>query len=333
MAIGIDDLYDDDDEIIEGQQPSNYQLEPDHSEENDILSDFLKTKGIDNLEKIKFEDENNNIIERNWNDLSREEKFNILDTHLVTPQNNEENALSDQEISLINNIRQSQMTPQQYLAQLQGEPIEPTYKVDDLSDDELYILDLESRVGDLTDEEAAEALNNAKQNEIFYKKQIEGIRKEYENREDYQNQQELAKVEEEREQAYRVYQDNIIDSINQFNAIGNLDLNLEDADKEELAEFMLATNDSGENYLYQALQDPQTLTKAAWFILNGEDAFNSISDYFTNQIKLISENQYRKGFEDGKKGESSKPSVVIQKNNKNSNHRSYNSINDLDDDD
>ena len=46
----------------------------------------------------------------------------------------------------------------------------------------------------------------------------------------------------------------------------------------------------------RALQDPETLVKAAWFILNGDEAFNSISDYFTNQIKLISENQYKKGY-------------------------------------
>jgi len=31
-----------------------------------------------------------------------------------------------------------------------------------LSDDEVYILDLESRVGELTDEQAAQALNIAK---------------------------------------------------------------------------------------------------------------------------------------------------------------------------
>jgi len=30
------------------------------------------------------------------------------------------------------------------------------------------------------------------------------------------------------------------------------------------------------------MQDPQTLVKAAWFILNGDEAFNSIQDYFTN---------------------------------------------------
>ena len=94
---------------------------------------------------------------------------------------------------------------------------------------------------------------------------------------------------------------------------------------------MLSQDESGKNYLYEALQDPETLTKAAWFILNGEEAFDSITEYFKNQIKLVSENQYKKGLEDGQKGIQSKPQVVINKQQ--NNHRTYKTINDLDDDD
>jgi DNA-binding transcriptional MocR family regulator len=43
---------------------------------------------------------------------------------------------------------------------------------------------LESRVGELPDETAAQALASAKQNEELFNKQIEGIRKEYKERED-----------------------------------------------------------------------------------------------------------------------------------------------------
>jgi len=45
---------------------------------------------------------------------------------------------------------------------------------------------------------------------------------------------------------------------------------------------MLSQDENGYNYLYKALQEPENLVKAAWFILNGEEAFNNISDYFTN---------------------------------------------------
>jgi len=46
------------------------------------MSDFLKSRGISDIQKIKFEDENGSIEERSWNDLSKEEKLNILNTPL-----------------------------------------------------------------------------------------------------------------------------------------------------------------------------------------------------------------------------------------------------------
>jgi hypothetical protein len=79
----------------------------------------LKTRGIDDVSKIKFEDENGQIEERSWDSLSREEKFNILNTPLEIPQENRvidnNNELSEEEIQLINEIRQTNLTPSQYV--------------------------------------------------------------------------------------------------------------------------------------------------------------------------------------------------------------------------
>lgn len=340
MAIGINDL-DDDDVIESGQvnvETSLKQEENNSNQQNqdDYISDFLKTRGIDDPSKIMFEDDNNQMVERNWNDLSKEEKLNILNMPLETTQETDtnENDLTEEEINLLNQIRQSNMTPAEYINQLSSKETvqEPQYSIDQLSDDEVYLLDLESRVGELSDEQAASALNIAKQqDEELYKKQIEGIRREYKEREDLKNQQTQAQIEEEQLEAFNAYRDSVVNAIDNFTSIGNLDLNFEDADKENLAEFMLSQDEAGKNYLYEALQDPEILTKAAWFILNGEEAFNSITDYFKNQIKLVSENQYKKGLEDGKKGVNtpSQPTVVITKQK--NNHRQYNSIEDLDD--
>ena len=339
MAIGIDDL--DDDDILEpGEQhetqepPTNEP--PGQEQEGDFMSDFLKTRGIDDLNSINFQDDDGNITTRKWDELSNEEKINILNMPLETEEVEDNNGLTEDEIALLTQIRQSNMTPTEYLQSIAGEQVEVTqqYKIDELSDDEVYLLDLESRVGELTDEEAAQALNTAKSNEEFFKKQIEGIRKEYKEREDLKAQQEEAEREQEQQQAFENYQAQVVDAINGFTSIGNFDLNFEDADKEELAEFMLSRDQAGKNYLFEALQDPETLTKAAWFILNGEEAFNTISDYFTQQIKLVSENQYKKGLEDGKKGVQTRPTVVIDNSKKNNNqNRQYKSIFDFDDDD
>ena len=62
MAIGIDDL--DDDDIIESSQNDSQVENTVVQNDDDFISDFLKTRGIDDSTKIKFEDENNQIIER-----------------------------------------------------------------------------------------------------------------------------------------------------------------------------------------------------------------------------------------------------------------------------
>ena len=333
MAIGIDDIYDDDGVMNEpdGQQSEGQDDGYQQEEDDNFMLDFLHSKGIEDPEKIKFEDDNGEIIERSWDDLTREEQINILNTPLetTTPQqvvNTPDNSLTDEEIMFINQLRQNGMTPTQFVSQFQVPETEPQYRVDELSDDELYILDLESRVGELSDEDASVALATAKQNEDFYKKQVDGIRKEYKEREDFKTQQEQAEIEQQQQEAYNAYQENVVNAIDSFNSIGNLDLNFEDSDKEELAEFMLSQDQSGNNYLYRALQEPENLVKAAWFILNGEDAFNSISDYFTNQIKLVSESQYKKGFEEGRNNtQPSRPTLVF------GNNSGKTSIKDLDD--
>ena len=342
---GIDLLDDDDDDVIEQvSNPTNkeeeeeevqYVAEPSSEPSSDLMSDFLKTRGIDDASKIKFEDDNGEIIERNWNDLTREEQLNILNTPLDVPQQQIEvnNELSEDEVNFINYLRQNGLTPEEFVNSLQGEPQEPNYKVDDYSDDELYIIDLENRVGkDLSDEEAAQALALAKQNEELFTKQVEGIRKEYKEREDYKAQQNQAELEEEQRQAMETYSNNVYEAVANLNSIGNFNLELDDEERNEIAEFLTGSDESGVNYMYQALQDPEALVKMAWFLLNGEQAFSDVTDYFTNQIKTISDSSYKKGLEDGKKNKSSKPTVVM-KQPQNSRQAVINSADDLFDED
>lgn len=338
MGISIDDLEDDDIlENGEGTQQQYQQTDDDYQTNNepnnDFLTDFLRSKGINDITKIQFENEDGNIVERDWNTLTREEQINIANTPLE-PVENYTN-FDEEELNLINQIRNSGMTPNQYLQSIQGDQViqEPQYKIDDLSDDELFLLDLESRVGELSEEEGIQALTNAKQNEEFYKKQIDGIRKEYKEREDYQSQQAQAELEEEQRQAFDLYQAQVVNAIDQFTSIGNLDLDFEDSDKEELAQFMLSQDENGNNYLYQALQDPVNLVKAAWFILNGDEAFDNVANYFKNQIKLISQNQYNKGLQDAQTRDSSKPQVFIDPSKNRVTPRQYKTIEDLDDED
>lgn len=81
------------------------------SKDDDFVNILLKYKGIDDPEKIKFEDDNGVITDRAWKDLTTEEKANILKSQDTDPERD----LDDDEINLISTLRDNKVTPQQFV--------------------------------------------------------------------------------------------------------------------------------------------------------------------------------------------------------------------------
>ena len=95
-----------------------------------------------------------------------------------------------------------------------------SYTIDDLEDDDLFILDLQARIEDITDEEALAALEKAKMNEAIYAKQIKGIREEYKRIEDEKNQRDQYEAEQTRREQFEAFASQVQNSIRSFNSIG-----------------------------------------------------------------------------------------------------------------
>lgn len=309
-------------------------------EKDDVITNLLRAKGIEDPNQIKFEDEDGNIQARPWNQLTKEEQFNILND--TTPTATDD--LDDDEISLINQLRLSRMSPDEFVQRTMQEgaqqfaqtiPNEPSYAVDDLSDDELFVYDLKARANDITDEEVATALQQAKDNPTLYQKQVDGMRLEYKQLEEDQNAQQQAVQEQEQLEQQQAFQQNILQSIVNMDSIGSLDVSLDDDDKEEIADFILGRDQAGNSYLGKALNDPDTLTRMAWFALRGADALDNIQEYFSKQITEVRKQAYAKGVEDARNGT---PHVVIQPTNKQQQQQpitafaenKYKSVDDLD---
>lgn len=341
MAIGIDDLdFNEDDLGITNGNPDHSQQgnkdgdgdpikpwmgdnnpqedvppqnddghkDPEPKEDDDIIALLLKEKNIEDPSKIKFEDEEGNIQERDWNSLSKEEQLNILKSQ---DQNSDDTSLGEDEIELINQLRLNQMSPQEFIDYIKqqgaaeyAQSLEQNqqYSVDDLSDDELFIVDLQSRVEDITDEEANAALERAKQDQALFEKQMKGIREEYRQIESERSQINALQKQQENEEQFVQFRDAVLDSIQSLDKIGTLDIDMDDDDMNEVANFILSTDSAGVNYLAKALDDPQTLVRMAWFALKGEEAIDSITEYFTQQIQEVSRQRYEQGFKDGKEG-------------------------------
>lgn len=362
MAIGIDELDFEDDFELESQTEENEEdlekpwinyssqetqasetseEEPpsNTTEEDDLITYMLRSKGISDPSKIKFEGENGEIEELDWNSLSREEQISILSQN---EEEKQEEDYSQEEIDLIHKLREHQLTPleyEQYLLRQGANNYEQqlnensrNYTIDDIEDDELFIMDLQARVEDITDEEALAALEKAKSNESVYVKQMKGIRDEYKRLEEEKLQREQYEQELQQRERFEAFSGQVQNSIRNFNSIGQLDISLSEDDIEEVAQFLLTADGAGINHFSKALNDPDTLVKMAWFALKGEDAFNDITNYFTNEIKKREQASYQKGLADAKKTTTTSSKFVYQpKQNNNQNSRKQEwSIHDLD---
>lgn len=308
-----------------------------NGEEEDIISYLLKEKGIKDPSQIKFEGENGELETRDWNSLSLEEQYNILNT----PQDTSDTDLDDQEIQLINQLRLRGISPEEFVQMVKNEGAqeyastlspEQNYVVDDFNDEELYIYDMKARVPDMTEDELAESLQAAQANPQAFEKQIAGLREEYKRLEEEEIQQEQAINQEQQQAQFEEFQNNV------YNAIGNIEdiggsIELENEDRDLLAEFILGRDNAGVSYLGKALNDPETLVKMSWFALRGEEALDDIQNYYAEQIKIARQTGYNEGLAAREGGKA--PRVAIQKpkgKNKISafSQSGYDSIDDLD---
>lgn len=334
----IDNLFDDDYgyEPIEEQgvndvQDDYVQQTSQPVEEGDLIESLLKRQGINDPTRIKFEGEDGIIKERDWDELSYNEQLNILTSD---SSSNPEIDLDDDEIDLINTIRSSKISPAEYLDAVKNQAIndyaskethqEPRYSVDDYTDDELFIYDMQARMPDMTDDELREALENAKSNETVYQKQVNGIRNEYKQLENNKFQQEQAIAQQEYQQQYQQYANAIIDAIDNQSDIAGI-FELEDEDKQLLAYSILGQDQAGISNLAKAVNDPTTLVKMMWFALNGERAFQEIDEYYKDQITKARQSGYEKGKQEAS-GETN--SRVVQKPRLR--QKQYKTIDDLD---
>ena len=343
MALGINDLDVYDDDVIEnnnidldGQQEEDYEQVTEEvtqqEEEKDIVKELLKLQGIEDPSSINFENEDGSIEKLNWSDLTLEEQLNILNTKDSKPVENINPEFGDDFLSLAQELQDNNMSVDDFVNYIKDQgakeyqtSLQPNYEVDNISDDELFKIDLKNRIPDITIEQLEGALEQAKTNEELYQKQVNGIRDEYKQFEDEQNAQNEAISAEEQQQRYNEFANTIAQSIDSLESINGIDVELEDEDKMELAHFILGQDATGVSNLGKALNDPETLVKVAWFALKGADAIDSITEYFKNQITKVRESSYQKGLEatDRKKS----PRVAITKDKE---QKKYVSIDDLD---
>lgn len=276
----------------EMESPEQSEVQETNDTEDDIIASLLADKGITDINKIKFQGDEG-IEEYSWNDLDHEEKLNILRSNPTTTTNDD---LDDSEIDLINMIRNSRMTPDEYISYVQNQGIQAYLQnqqpqmassIDEISDDELYLTDIITKLGDdnVTDQELQDILDNAKSNPTLYKKQVDAIRKEYTLREENMRSQELKMQQQQQQEQYDVFAQNVAREIQNLTDYYGYELNMDEEEMDQLYEFITGFDNAGVSIFGKALNDPATLVKMAWSVLYGEQAIQDINEYWTNELK------------------------------------------------
>lgn len=256
-------------------------------DDSDLISELLRSKGIQDPSRIKFENAAGQIEELDWNSLDPREQINILNQGT-----SEEEALDTDEILLLNAIRNSGLTPREYMEYVQKDTInrynaannQPNFVIDNYTDDELFMADFKSRSDNITDEEAVEALEKIKSNPTLYQKQVDAIRQNYKQLEYRQMQEQQMEQNAQMQQQYQEYANKVVDSINGFTDFSGYSLNMNDEDKQEIYDFITGYDAAGNNYFQKALNDPDLLVKMAWFALKGEQMVRDIDAYYRKEL-------------------------------------------------
>ena len=276
----------------EGNQETPPPSEGD--QEDDLTTEVLKLRGISNPDKIKFEDESGAITERSWDSLTKEEQITILADQREDQGTN--NDLAEDEIELINAIRNSGMSVQDYIQTITPQINQPqdTNQFDAMSDEDLYAFDILNKVGNdnITDEELDDALEAAKANETLFKKTVEGLRQQYNRLQEEQKQNIANQQQAIAQQRYQAFANVVNNQIDNFNSFAGQPIQLSNQDKDNLSEFMLALDEDGSSALGKALQDPRLLTKAAFWLLNEQELIA--------ELQKQQQDAYTRGYNAGK---------------------------------
>lgn len=264
--------------------------------ESAAINELLLAKGIDNPKAVKFQDEDGEIVETNFYELPYEEQIEIL----KSSDSDINFGLQDSEIETINFLRRNNVSFEDAVEYYKRQAVEEyikenstnDFKVDNYTDEELFVLDLQSKFEDLTQEELEIELEKANAHPDLFKKKIDKIREEYRNLEDLEQQEEENRKQEEENEKFELLKNDLIEVATELEDIGGIDLEI--ADKNDILEFILLKDVNGKSNLDKLMSDPSKLFELAWYASKGQQAFDFIHSYYKKEIENVRKNTLEK---------------------------------------
>lgn len=239
------------------------------TEELDIMSQFLQSRGIRDGKTIVYEDEETGeTSEVDFSTLSKPEQLQIL-SEISSPD------LSEDEIQTINYLRENNVTLQDVItyyqdqavkAYIENNKVESTSSVDSYDDDVIYLAEMKRRFPSMSEDELESELEAAKSNEELFKKKVEVIRDTYKQEEEKQAQEAIEAQQRQQEE----YQKEFVNQLNNFSYVlmDHTDpksdkLVIEDADRQAIYDYIFKKGPNGTSQLVDDLNNTEVLIQLA----------------------------------------------------------------------
>lgn len=260
--------------------------EPSIVDEPTLIEAVLRAKGID-YNNIKIEDTETGVIHNvPFDELSKEEQLDLLNL------DTDDYELEDEEIKLLSFMRENDLDTQSLINYYKQKGIEEylanegaVFKVDELSDEDLYALYTKDNYEELTEEEIADEVNRAKENPTLFEKKINKIREMYKAEEE-RLAAEAKQKEEHNSQISEEEMNNLINTIREagknIKTIGGFDLEEQDIDK--TMDYITKPGLTGKTKLASDLDNPDTLFKLAFYATHGDSLIEAIHEQYNNVL-------------------------------------------------
>lgn len=275
----------------------------------DLVALLLKSKGIIDSSQILVENEDGTESTRDFNELTPAEQLEILSSD----DSQMNYGLEDEEVEAVNYLRENKITLDELIEyhrrtaveEYQNSGQETAFEIDNYSDEELYVLDLKAKYDDFTNEELEIKLTKALESPDLFKKEIDKIRGEYKTLEEENTTATQTQATQAQEEAFQQITNTLSDIATRTDDMYGIEL--DDQDKEDVINLIIDRDLNGVTPLVKALDDPDKLFRAAWFIAKGDEAFEILHKYYAKQIEDVRKSSFQKGREDVSQGLSTKP--------------------------
>lgn len=262
--------------------------------EETLLESVLKSRGID-YNNIKIEDTETGVIHSiPFNELSREEQIELLNLE------EDDYNLDDDEINLLTFMRENNLNSESLVNYYKQKGIEEylanegaVYKVDELSDEDIYALYMKNNYGDiLTEDELVDEVNKAKENSESFEKKVNKLREIYKAEEE-RLAAEAKQKEEQDSQLSEEELNKIIGTLREagknIKTIGGFDL--EESDIDSTMDYITKPQITGRTKLASDLDNPDTLFKLAFYATHGDELIEAIHEHYNN---VLNDEEYLK---------------------------------------